>query len=749
VPTTVLSFGFQGQKNRLKWFLRLEGQERWGKFNSDAAPEACWRELRFELHQGGHLIRRLIVWAFILSLTSSAALAQISLNSRTTVLIDPREPGPIQMAARDLGSDLGKVFGGPVRFAHQRSQAGRLTICIAFDYNLPGGVAKPSGWERLEIRSVINPWPGSPAHRAVILTGSDMRGTIFAIYQFSQQFLGVDPLYWWTDHQPRRRPQVKVPEAFSESQAPAFRYRGFFINDEDLLTGWRSGIPDGADIRLKTWNRIFEAILRLKGNMVIPGTWIFPYEPQVDAAVKRGLVVTQHHANVLGLDTYQWPKDKPYSFESAPALLEAAWKRAVGEYPKHAEIVWSVGYRGLNDYPFWVVDKSAPPTAAGRAHVIQEAIDQEVEILKRQHPSPAIVFNAWVEGATFLRQGLLKLPAAVTVVWPDDGHGTIQDRGEISAGEGEYYHTAMIDWRSNHFSELVPLERIRHELGRSAKAGATEYLIVNTSNLRPVLMTSRATMELAWNPGPWIAPSPDKVSAYLAQWCREEFGERAVGALEDYYNAYFQAPAKYASQDDARMGDQFYKVMTRMLLVQMSQGNGNKPIRSFGMRQALTPTQYASRIASACSEAVPQWERALHLAEAAEHLIPTDRPPFFRANVLTQVEINLHGNEMMLDVAKAAQADSKSERIALVSSALDEGEQIEKALRAADYGKWAGFYTDGDWLLDVPLTLNLERAYIRQLQGQAVSENAMVRAQDGGFAYHMITAYQGTQKVQF
>lgn len=694
-------------------------------------------------------MRDCMMLALILALLPSAASARITVNSRTTVLIDPREPGPIQMAAKDLASDLQKVFGSPAGFARQPSEAGRATICIAFDYNLPKTLARPSGWERFEIQSVSHPWPGSPTRQAVLLTGSDVRGTIYAVYQFSQQFLGVDPLYWWTDHPPARRSKITVPIHFTESQAPAFHYRGFFINDEDLLSGWRPGIPDGADISLKTWNRIFEAILRLKGNMVIPGTWIFPYEPQVEAAVRRGLVVTQHHANVLGLDTYRWPKDNPYSFESAPDLLKSAWKRAVEQYPRNAEIVWSVGYRGLNDYPFWLVDKSAPKTAAGRAHVIQEALDTEVGILRQQHPHPHIVFNAWVEGARFLRQGLLKLPPGVTVVWPDDGHGTLQDRDEIRAGEGEYYHTAMIDWRSNHFSELVPLERIRHELGRAAKAGATQYLIVNTSNLRPVLMTSRATLDLAWNPRPWIARSPDEASEYVARWCHEEFGGKAAGAVEEYYPAYFAAPAKYGPADDARMGDQFYEIMGRMLLIQMSKGTETKPVRRFGMRQALTPAQLASRIASACEGAVPKWQNALRLAESARKLVPENRQQFFQANVLTQVEINLHGNQMLLDVARAVGTASSVNRRRMIQSALNEAGAIEKALDAADYGKWAGFYTDGDWLLDLPLTVNLEKAYLAQLNSKGMNENVLVRAQDGGFAYRMITAYQGTQKVEF
>lgn len=695
------------------------------------------------------MIQRLLLFAFILSLCGGAAFAKITVNSRTVVLIDPREPAPIQKAASDLANDLTKVFGHPARTVHQSSEASPAAIVIAFDYNLPKAVTKPTGWEHFQIQAVTNPWPGSPARQAIVLTGSDVRGTIYAIYQFSQQFLGVDPLYWWTDHPPKHQSQVSVPDHYAESQAPAFRYRGFFINDEDLLTGWKSGIPDGTDISLKTWNRVFEAILRLKGNMVIPGTWIFSYEPQIQAAVNRGLVVTQHHANVLGLDPYRWPKDKPYSFESAPGLLEAAWKRAIEDYPKNAEIVWSVGYRGQNDYPFWVVDKNAPSTPEGRAKVIQDAISKEIEILRAQKPHAPIVLNAWAETASFLHAGFLKVPSGVTLVWPDDGHGTIRDQGEISAGEGVYYHTAMIDWRSNHFSELVPLERIRHELGRAAKAGATDYLIVNTSNLRPVVMTSRATMELAWNPKPWIAARPDEASVYLNQWSREEFGEKAASAIDKYYQAYFQAPAKYGKAEDARMGDQFYEIMSRFILVHLSKGDINTPFRRFGMRESRTIAQFAATIESACNEAAPRWQKTLELAEAARSLVPENRREFFQANVLTQVEINLHSNKMLMDIAKAAQTTSNTERMPLIQSALREGEAIQKALNAADYGKWAGFYTDGDWLLDVPLTVNLEKAYIRQLEGRGMDKNVMVRAQDGGFAYYMITAYQGTQKVPF
>lgn len=252
------------------------------------------------------------------------AAGSFKLTSGSSLFIDRREPQPIQKAADNLAEDLRKVFGRPVRKVHDPNEATPTTLWISQEFSLPKGVQKPSGWERLQLQAVRNPWPGSPAVHAVVLTGSDVRGAIYAIYQFSQEFLGVDPLYWWTDHPPPRRSEVGIPENLSETEGPTFRYRGVFINDEDLLTGWKPGIPEEANISLEMWDRVFEAILRLKGDMVIPGTWIFPYERQIKAAGERGLVVTQHHVNVLGLDTYQWPQEKPYSFLNNPEVLEAA-----------------------------------------------------------------------------------------------------------------------------------------------------------------------------------------------------------------------------------------------------------------------------------------------------------------------------------------------------------------------------------------------------------------------------------------
>ena len=683
----------------------------------------------------------------VIFLWPAAASARMVVNAGTTILIDSREPGPLQRAAADLAADFGRVFGQPAKVVHDPGQSGASVIWIALEGALPKNVERPAGWENLRIQAVSNPGSGSPARDAVVLTGSDQRGATFAVYQFSQQFLGVDPLYYWTDHLPARRAEAEVPDGFSVTEGPAFRYRGWFINDEDLFTGWAPGLLDGTGIALGTWDHVFEAILRLKGNMVVPGTWIFPYEPQIRAAGERGLVVTQHHVNTLGLDTYRWPKNRPMSYLSDRQPLEAAWARAAGQYPKGMEILWSVGFRGQNDYPFWLDDPNAPTTDEGRAQIIRGAIDKQIEIVRGAHSHPEIFMNAWREAATFIHAGVLKIPDGVTLIWPDNGHGLLDDKGTIANGQGEYYHTAMYDYLSNHYSEMVPLERIQRELGRAAKAGATRWLLINTANVRPVAMTTRAVMQLAWSPEAWVAPDSHESSQYLDRWCREEFGASAARAVAAYYTAYFNAPAQYGGAEDARAADNFYVTAARRMLLAIMEGNNDALNRIAGRMQIKTLDEFVAKVLEACRAADPRWNQVRILAGKARPLVPKDRLEFFQGSILTPADLHLHFNRMLVDLAEMAQAPGKTEKIAKLRLAIRECESAQKALHAAEYGKWKNFYSAGDWLLNTPLTLALARAYLDQLEGRPVSQNTIIRAKDTGFAYHMITGYQGTQSV--
>ena len=241
----------------------------------------------------------------------------------------------------------------------------------------------------------------------ICLTGADMRGTIYAIYQFSQTVLGVDPMYLWTDKQPEKRSSIALPEDFARIYPkPVFKYRGFFPNDEDLLTGWIPAAKgEHTGISLKVWDNIFETTLRLKGNMIVPGTWIFPDDAQVDAAAKRGLIVNQHHAIPLGVNVARWPKDVPYNFSTHPEILERAWTNAVAAYKPDEEILWSVGLRGLSDSSYASLDPSVRDNDPLLGKRISDAIAEQMKIVRAKYPNAQFVTDLWQEGARLMQKG--------------------------------------------------------------------------------------------------------------------------------------------------------------------------------------------------------------------------------------------------------------------------------------------------------------------------------------------------------
>ena len=670
-------------------------------------------------------------YPFLIALLTVPLAAQVVVNSDTVLVIDSREPGPLRKAAADLASDMRKVFGKDV-LVKSAPQSGRNAVCIALNYNLPGGIARPSGNEQLHIRAI--------GKETVLLTGSDLRGAIYAVYEFSRRFLGVDPMWWWTDHEPARRASVRVPAGFARTEGPTFRYRGWFVNDEDLLTGWKPGTADKTGIALEVWDKLFEALLRLKGNMIVPGTFIFPYEPQVRAAAERGLIVTQHHIEVLGLNTWRWPDDKPYSFFSHPDLLVSAWRRSMSQYDPKQEVLWTLGYRGRHDRPFWSDDKSAAPDDEGRARAIRNAIDRQIEIVRSERRDPYFLMNAWAEAVPLIQKGLLKIPDGVTLVWPDGGNGLIRDEGRIAKGQGIYYHTAMLSGQHNQLSEMSPPDRIRRELGRAVKVGATEYLLDNISDLRPVVMTTRALMEMAWDAKPWMASDHDESSDFIDRWSREEYGAKAGPQAAACYRAYFAAPARYGDREDQVMADNYYHTLARTMAFTMAGGSDARPRMLPGVNDFK---EHASRIAAICREAEPRWLRLEQMAAKAAASIPADRREFFQGHVRTQAAIHLHSSRMLLATAQAALAATPGAKSEHLNQAVREVELELEAFRAAEYGKWAGFYK-GELFVNVRHTLDVLRYARASVAGGA--PGAAPRQPDG---YVIIKAYQGDQRTQF
>src|ERR1700733_11922624 len=117
----------------------------------------------------------------------------------------------------------------------------------------------------------------------------------------------------------------------------------------------------------------------------------------------------------------------------------------------------------------------------------------------------------------------------------------MQDGGKVGAGQGMYFHVAMMNGQANQLSEMVSVKIIQSEIGRYIDAGATSYFLVNTSDVRPYVMTTRAVMEMAWGGIPATTGADakgDAEDAYYRRWITEEFGPRSVPVLTKMYKEY-------------------------------------------------------------------------------------------------------------------------------------------------------------------------------------------------------------------
>jgi hypothetical protein len=737
--------------------------------------------------QRSRAIRRLAkpTIVFLAALTAPAARSAahkprpLSFDASVTIVEGAQEPGPVRRATEDLLSDFAKVFGQRPALANQLEDAGPVAILVADRTRVHEGIkcSLPTETESFAF-SLVRVGGSQPLKQVICLTGADMRGTIYAIYQFSQTYLGVDPMYLWTDKQPEKRSSIALPADFARVYPkPMIRYRGLFPNDEDLLTGW---IPGGKDehtgISLTVWDKVFETILRLKGNMVVPGTWIFPDDAPVEAAARRGLIVNQHHAIPLGLNVARWPRDVPYNFSTHPDILERAWTNAVATYKPDEEILWSVGLRGLSDSSYASLDPSVRDNDPLLGQRISEAIAEQMRIVRAKYPAAQFVTDLWQEGARLMQKGYLKIPPEVTLVWADTGYGDMQDGGSVGAGQGAYFHVAMMNGQANQLSELVPVSVIGEELGRYMKAGATSYLLVNTSDIRPVAMTTRAVMDMAWGGVPEDKGEADFI--FYRNWATEEFGVKAADAVAAVYKEYFDAPSPRAlfgsptltsagntappppalSTVKRMNGDQHYHTEIRRILLDELSGHQVEAVPSQSPKwtpprlvpsfDAKTRAELLERDIEECDEAQPRWDAVWNHAHTAADLVDPDRRAYYQAAVLTMIAINRGSNRALGLIARAVEDAGAGDTVKALTEtdeALQALDFVETSMSAAEYGEWKNWYR-GDWLTGVYRTRELVQAWDDHLKDPMAKLPAPV-AWSGWEAYFHIMQYEGDRSV--
>lgn len=473
------------------------------------------------------------------------------------LVVGPTEPPAVRQAARFLAGDIQKISGyrPPIT---TKAAAGRAAIHLVTLGSGPVpaslGAAKMAGlWEAHQI---VTRGP------EVWLVGSNFRGTAFAAYTLSER-LGIDPLYLWTGYTPGQHKTLVLKAVHYYAPPPTFRFRGMFHDDEDILPRpIVNGIPSQNGTVPTVWYaRFFETALRLRMNMVAPFVRVQrPYEVRKMAS-DWGLYYTSHHydsllSNPYGYDRFGLAKARgvtgPYDWISNKGGVLKFWQGGLDEN-RDLHCIWPVGLRGTDDYgmPF-----PAGTTAAQKAQTFSEVIADQVQMTKAALPpgEPALFhFTMYAEMLDIYKQGQLQVPAEVTLVWPDNNDGVMRALPD-TVGQwkhGVYYHLAYLGPRyTKQTFHTVQPARVAAEFQKIADAQATDYMLVNVSELRTYIMETRMLADICWN-SPAALAGRDPATRYVSWWSREYFGPSAAPLAAKAYADYSRLIGK---DDDLYVG---------------------------------------------------------------------------------------------------------------------------------------------------------------------------------------------------
>ena len=422
----------------------------------------------------------------------------------------------VTAAAADLKRDLKRLSGGNDALAAE-SSAGAVAVKVA---------AAPEGPLSHTEGFVIK-----ISDNGVTITGNDDLGAIYGIYAFEEKYLGISPFCRMNDIFPKAKTDLEIENGSHSDYPKTYRFRGWFINDEDLLCEFRdSGGKRGIDyyfyddvMDVSVLEMVLETALRLRMNLIIPGTLLNidnePEERLVAAAARRGLWVSQHHLENVGLSYFAAEKyikkyrtpdmNNEISFVTNRELMIEMWRHYITKWAKYPKVIWQLGIRGRGDKPVWYDDPNIEDTHEAHAAVIQDAIDTQVKLITEITGNDDFISTQtlWCESALLYGLGLLKIPKESAVIFADvsfnqmlsDDFFTFDRSGEdTSEKRGLYYHSAYIP-DGPHLCEGNNPYKMYYNYSLSVGKGDTYYSVINVGNVREFGLSVYNNSRITWD----------------------------------------------------------------------------------------------------------------------------------------------------------------------------------------------------------------------------------------------------------
>ncbi len=636
--------------------------------------------------------------------TGPAALGDVVLvsgRSGAEIVVGASENLNVRQAATFLAGDIETISGYRPPIVATPT-AGKTSIRLATVGNGP----LPAAIDAATLRGQWESYRVVTAPRTVWLVGSNPRGTAFAAYTLSER-LGVDPLYLWTGYVPEHHDPLVLKATRFAQGPPTFRYRGFFHDDEDILPRPfdARGYPlQTGDVPLVWYRRFFETALRLRMNMVAPYVRVHRRFEVQQLASEWGLYYTSHHYDILvsnpfGLVTFNLAAERgvrpDYDWFTNRDGLLTFWRGGVAEN-HNLDVIWPVGLRNTSDRAYTWPEGT---TDDDKARVFREVIGLQTAMVRDALPpgrTPIFHFTMYSEMLDLYRRdpAAFGLPDDVIIIWPDDNDGHMRglpsDLGRWK--HGVYYHLAYLGGNlSKQTTHTVAPGTIAVEFQRIVQARATEYMLVNVSELRDYVMGARLIADITWN-APAVYAAPDPADRFVTWWTREYFAPAAAPARAAYdaYHALLDTPDKlwYASEAVQSLIERLWRRVTA---------------------QPFTP--FNADTLAALQARIGPLDTALAAEARAGAAMTTAEQRFFSVDVGLGLRIDERQTRAALKLADALQAPDSTAMWRLIREALTPLEQLETDFARAEYPPFDRWYHE-TWIRAGLQRNNPHRAYV-------------------------------------
>lgn len=448
-------------------------------------------------------------------------------NDKVEIYMDANYCRGVSYAANALVRDISKVSGSQATITSNRKATilvGTIGHSAAIDQlirqkRINGNLLKGKR-EKFIITVVDN---------QLVIAGSDRRGTIYGIYELSQQ-MGVSPWYDWADVPVEHHDSIFVNKGIYTDGEPAVRYRGIFLNDEaPCLTSWVKNTYGTEYGDHRFYQRVFELVLRLRGNMMWPAMWGWAFyaddAENEKTADEMGVVMSTSHHEPMARNHQEYARNRkgwgPWNYQKNKANLQKFFREGI-ERMKGTEQIVTIGMRGDGDEAM-----SEEADTRLMTNIINDQRKIIADVTGKKASETPQVWALYKEVQDYYDKGM-KVPDDVTLLLCDDNWGNVrrvpnaQER-KHKGGWGLYYHVDYVGApRNSKMLNVTPVQNPWEQLTLAYENGIDRLWILNVGDLKPMEYPISQFMDMAWNPRKYDVNS---ITRHTRDWCAQQFGE--------------------------------------------------------------------------------------------------------------------------------------------------------------------------------------------------------------------------------